>query len=273
MTISVARPTVKTRLINEWNNWALFEKIWLATAIAVILTLSIIWNDTTIGFISSIAGIICVVLAAKGKIATYYFGVVQAGTYAYISYTYALYGEAMLNAFFFLPLQFIGWIVWFKFRKTATASIQGENVYVKRLTWKQWAWLLPAIAIACFVYAELLSVINAQQVRLDSVAVILSVAAQILMMLRYADQWILWIIVNILTITLWFITLVTSEDGNDWAIFAMWCAFLVNSVYGWLNWRKIAKAQNSKESAETVILHGNTTISLLVNKEQDSEGK
>lgn len=222
------------------KQWTPFEIIWLFTAVATITTLGFIWQDTWLGFISSISGIICVVLAAKGKIATYYFGVVQAGTYAYIAYGYGLYGEAMLNAFFFLPIQFVGWFIWMKHRKPKGQKERGEDVYAKRLTKKQWFILVPVLLATIAVYAWILTSINAQQVHLDSFAVILSVFAQILMTLRYADQWVMWIIVNVLTIALWFNTLVT-QGGNDWAVFAMWCAFLINSIYGWLNWRKLAK--------------------------------
>lgn len=233
------------------KQWTPFELIWLVVATATITTLGFIWQDTWLGMVSSIAGIICVVLAAKGKIATFYFGIIQAATYAYIAYGYGLYGEAMLNAFFYFPLQFVGIWLWMKHRKPNTEATRGEDIYAKRLTIKQWAFIIPALAVVIVGYGWILTTINAQQVHLDSFAVILSVFAQILMTLRYADQWTMWIIVNVLTIALWFNTLI-QQGGNDWTIFAMWCAFLVNSIYGWLNWRKLAKATPEPAVKEVV---------------------
>lgn len=234
-------PTTKEQVMAKiLNQWTIFEKTWLITAVITITTLCIIWQDNWLGFISSISGILCVILAAKGKLSTYYFGTIQAATYAYIAYGYGLYGEAMLNAFFYLPLQFIGWFLWFKNRKPKNQTTHGEDIYAKKLTLKQWAWLIPLLLATIAIYAWVLTTINAQQVHLDSFAVILSVFAQILMTLRYADQWTLWIIVNVLTISLWFTTLIQS-GGGDWAVFAMWVAFLINSVYGWWNWRNLAK--------------------------------
>ena len=93
--------------------------------------------------------------------------------------------------------------------------------------------------------------IGAQQVRIDSVAVVVSIFAQILMTLRYAEQWIMWIVVNVLTIALWVITL-TYSGGGDWAIFVMWCAYLVNSTYGWVNWRKLSQESERLEGADPV---------------------
>lgn len=230
-----------------WQHWTLFEKLWIGIAVAVIAVVSIVIGESWIGFISSISGILCVIAAAKGKIATYYFGILQAATYAWISYSYALYGEAMLNALFFLPIQFIGLTIWEKHGKTADTAQYGENVYANRLSWKQWLVLVPSIIGIALIYRVFLMSIDAAEVGLDSFAVVISLFAQLLMVLRYAEQWLLWITVNVLTIILWLRTLASSE-GADWAIFAMWCAFLVNSIYGYLNWRKLAKKDAQKET-------------------------
>jgi nicotinamide mononucleotide transporter len=242
-------------MINKLNflkNWTLFEKIWLFTSAAILFVLSLIWHDTPLGFVSSITGILTVVFAAKGKIATFYFGLIQAGTYAYIAYGYGLYGEAMLNAFFYFPTQIIGLILWMRHKKNQTTAVNGEDIYAKRLTKKQLLIFSPIVLAAVLGYAVILETINAQQVRLDSIAVVLSIAAQILLLLRYAEQWIMWIVVNVLTIALWFFTLVQS-GGNDWAIFAMWVAFLVNSVYGYINWRKLSKPENVEKKKQEVL--------------------
>lgn len=232
-----------------WQHWTLFEKLWIGIAVTVITTVSILLGENWIGFISSISGILCVIAAAKGKIATYYFGIIQASTYAWIAYGYSLYGEAMLNAFFFLPIQFIGLYIWKKHSKSVAEAQYGENIYAKRLSWKQWLVLLPSIVVIASLYSIFLTSIDAAEVGLDSFAVVISLFAQLLMTLRYAEQWLLWITVNVLTIILWFRTLASAE-GTDWAIFVMWCAFLVNSVYGYWNWRKLAKHDAQQDTLQ-----------------------
>ena len=227
-----------------FKNWTLFEKAWLIISTVIILILSILWDDTLLGTISSIAGIICVVLAAKGKIGTYVVGVVQCSTYGYIAYGYGLYGESMLNLLFYLPIQFIGFYLWFKNKKSPDEAAYGEEIYAKRLTTKQWLYTGAGILVAYISYSLFLSRIGANLAGLDGLAVVLSVVAQILMIMRYAEQWILWIIVNVITIALWAIILV-QQGGNDWTVFVMWCAFLVNSIYGYINWIKISKAQGA----------------------------
>lgn len=225
------------------KNWTMFEKVWLSVFTLVNIYLFVAFKDTWLGLISSITGMLCVVLVAKGKISNYYFGIIQCGTYAYISYTYGLYGEAMLNGLFYFPLQFVGIYMWNKHK--ASTSTVGEDVEVKKLTKRGWITLIIVSIVSSAIYAEILHLIGGQQVRIDSIAVVLSIIAQILMLKRYAEQWFLWILVNLLSISLWLITLIKT-GGNDWAMLVMWSAFLVNSVYGYVNWVKMGKQQEVK---------------------------
>ena len=79
-----------------------------------------------------------VVLVAKGKIANYYFGIIQTGLYAYIAYGYGLYGEVMLNGLFYFPLQFVGIYLWS--RHTVKSDARGEDVVVHSLSKAGWMW-------------------------------------------------------------------------------------------------------------------------------------
>ena len=227
----------------------MFEKVWLVTFTVINSWLFFAWEDTTLGLISSMTGMLCVILIAKGKISNFFFGMVQTSTYAYISYSYGLYGEAMLNGLFYFPMQFIGLYMWNK--NKALQKVKDEDIVIKRLTKKGWGVLVVSVVMGAFIYMELLFYINAQQVRIDSFAVVMSVAAQILMTLRFAEQWIMWVLVNMLSIVLWIVTL-TQSDGNDYTMLVMWTAFLVNSIYGWYNWEKLAKQSQHEEKSESM---------------------
>lgn len=221
------------------KGWTLFEKMWLGVFTVINIYLYFAFEDTLLGLISSMTGMLCVVLVAKGKISNYYFGIIQTVTYAYISYTYQLYGEAMLNAIFYLPIQFIGIYMWSK-NKTVQ-SIKGEDVIVKKMNAKAWTIFIVLAVIASAIYAVLLTKIGGKQVHVDSFAVVLSIGAQILMLKRYAEQWIIWIVVNVLSIILWATAL--KSGGNDYTVLVMWTAFLFNSIYGYVNWLKLEKKQ------------------------------
>jgi nicotinamide mononucleotide transporter len=218
------------------KSWTRFEMAWLFTFTMINVYLFFAWSDSLIGLISSFSGMLCVVLVAKGKISNYYFGIIQTLTYAYIAYGYGLYGEAMLNALFYFPIQFIGIYLW---RKNKTErGVKGEDVKVRSLSKMGWLYTLLTIFILTIGYGFFLKYLGGNNVWTDSATNVLSIAAQIMMLKRLTEQWLLWIAVNVLSIFLW-LSVLLSQGGNDFSMLVMWSAFLVNSIYGYLNWRKM----------------------------------
>ena len=223
-----------------FKEWTWFERIWLLLFSIVNVFLYLKWDSGLIGLISAMSGMLCVVLVAKGKISNFVFGIVNTATYAYISYGYGLYGESMLNALFYLPTQFIGLWMWQRHR--SVNKVRDEDIEIKRLNVKGWAIVIASVVVGAYAYMHVLMALDAQQVRIDSVAVVMSVVAQILLTLRYAEQWVLWILVNLLSIVLWVVTL-SQSGGSDYTMPVMWTAFLINSIYGWINWLKLQQGK------------------------------
>ena len=223
-----------------FKEWTWFERIWLLLFSIVNVFLYLKWDSGLIGLISAMSGMLCVVLVTKGKISNFVFGIVNTATYAYISYGYGLYGESMLNALFYLPTQFIGLWMWQRHR--SVNKVRDEDIEIKRLSVKGWAIVIASVVVGAYAYMHVLMALDAQQVRIDSVAVVMSVVAQILLTLRYAEQWVLWILVNLLSIVLWVVTL-SQSGGSDYTMPVMWTAFLINSIYGWINWLKLQQGK------------------------------
>ena len=231
--------------MNLFKEWTRFERIWLLLFSIVNVFLYLKWDSGLIGLVSAMSGMLCVVLVAKGKISNFVFGIVNTATYAYISYGYGLYGESMLNALFYLPTQFIGLWMWQRHR--SVNKVRDEDIEIKRLSVKGWAMVIASVVVGAYAYMHVLMALDAQQVRIDSVAVVMSVVAQILLTLRYAEQWVLWILVNLLSIVLWVVTL-SQSGGSDYTMPVMWTAFLINSIYGWINWLKLQQGKTAQMS-------------------------
>lgn len=222
------------------NDWTNFEKLWLLSFTIINIYLFFAWDDTILGLVTSITGMLCVVLVAKGKVSNFYFGIIQTGTYAYISYGYGLYGEVMLNGLFYFPLQFIGIYLWN--RNRADNVVKGEDIRINSLTKKGWFITLLSFTAIFVLYAFLLKKLGGSIVWIDSATTTLSVIAQLLMLKRYTEQWLFWIAVNVLSIVLWVKALIL-QAGNDVSMLVMWSAFLINSIYGYYNWSKLYKRQ------------------------------
>lgn len=220
------------KLSSLFHGWSLFEKCWIIIFTAIQIYLFFAWKDNALGLISSLSNMLCVVLVAKGRMENFFFGVIATATYAYISYKNQIFGEAMLSAFFYFPMQFIGIYFWLKHQNKKTDDHE-QDIQVQRLSPKGWLITLLIIVIGSFCYAELLALLNAKQIKLDSFTVVISIVAQILMTMRYAEQWLLWLTTNILGIFIWL-------NAHDYHMVMMWTALLLNSSYGWWQWRKHA---------------------------------
>ena len=137
---------MKNRILSAYD-WFLIVGVIASNILYSILS----GNIDLVGSVASIAGVLCVVLVAKGSIWNYLFGIVNVSMYAYISYKAALYGDAALNALYYVPMQFIGWWQWRK--RGAAVSVDessGGAVQVKarRFDWKQRAMLFAGCAVA-----------------------------------------------------------------------------------------------------------------------------
>jgi nicotinamide mononucleotide transporter len=230
--------SVKANMIKHLEDWGLFEKLWLCAFSLVTIYLYFAWDDTILGLIASLTGMLCVVLVAKGKISNYYPGIINVILYAYIAYGQKYYGEVMLNLLYFLPMQFIGLYLWKKNRIQGTDSEKVKTAFMSNTSRIVWTIIS---CIGVFIYGLILKRMGGNLPFVDSISTILSIIAMILMAKRYVEQWILWIVVDVVSIIMWFVALMNG--GNDISILIMWIAYLVNAIYGQINWMKLHRTQ------------------------------
>ena len=200
-----------------------------------------------VGSIAGIAGVLCVVLVAKGSIWNYLFGIVNVSMYAYISYKAALYGDAALNAFYYVPMQFIGWWQW---RKRGAAMSESEadgagvQVKARRFSWRQRAVLAVGCAAAVIAGGFILRYFGDPQPFKDSTTTVLSIVAQALMALAFMEQWALWIITNVVSVVMWSICVARGE-AHAAVMVIMWVFYLMNSLNGFRVWLKLSRSSQS----------------------------
>ena len=96
----------------ELQGWGKFEKIIFPSEIIFIAFISVYMKDNKIALISAICGICATILAGKGKISCYFFGIISNICYGYISFKNAFWGNLGLNLLYYLPMQFVGIANW-----------------------------------------------------------------------------------------------------------------------------------------------------------------
>ena len=213
-----------------FGGWKPFEAAWLLIFIAAQIGIYIYNPDSILGMVSGISGIICNVFVSKGKISNYFFGLIFAYTYFYISLGANFLGEMNTTLYVYIPAQFIGYFLW---KANMQKEQNSDAVIAKALTVKGWIGLLAFLIIGTLLFVEILNYYGGSSTGLDGLSTIIVVAAQALMVLRYREQWLLWIVLNIISILLW---------ADNTSMYVMYSAYLLNSLYGYYNWSKLQKA-------------------------------
>lgn len=219
---------------NEFRGWKFIEVLWLTIATLTILGLSIYWHETPIGIISAVTGVICVVLTGKGKLSCYAFGVINCIAYAYMAYHAKFYGDFIENAFYYLPMQFVGFMAWKKHM-----SKESSEVIAERMTNKTRLIYLIGIITGTYVYGQFLIKLGGNLPYLDAVTNVMSVVAMILTVKRYAEQWFLWIIIDIITVAMWYTAFVQNQESI--ATLVMWMVYLINAIIMFVRWYNTSK--------------------------------
>ena len=218
-------------LKNEMSTWTMFEKTWFILATIVIVVLSIYWKDSWISFTASVTGVWCVILTGKGKRSSFIFGFINIIFYSLISFKAKYYGEVMLNLLYYLPTNFIGWFAWKKY-----INNNNGEVIKKRLSFKNRCFVYFITLIAIFGYGFILKKMGGNLPYIDSMSTVVSIVAQILLIKRLMEQWILWIVVDIVTIIMWAINF--AHGGESIATLAMWSVYLINACIMFYKWNQ-----------------------------------
>ncbi len=227
---------IKKIIKNEFSGWNKFEVLWLIISSLTIISLSIYFNDKLIGIICSLAGVIGVVLNGKGKLFNYLFSFINCLLYGVIAYKAHLYGEAILNFLYYVPMQFIGFNIWRKNINNKTHEV--NKIHMKNTNR---LLLLIVIIVGSVLYAIVLNLLKDAMPCISSIITIMSVVAMFIGVKMYSEQWWLWIIINILEVYIWSINL---SNGSDIATLLMWLVYLFNSIIMCIKWEKEVKKNN-----------------------------
>lgn len=225
---------MKNMIKNELSGWKLLEVIWLLLACSVITMLSIYWKDSLMGIISAVTGVACVVLTGKGKLSAYAFGLVNCFLYGIIAYQAKLYGETMLNLLYYVPMQFVGFHIWRKHMDEESHEVKKLHMNNKtRLLW------LTIMIVGTVGYGLILKVLGDAMPFVDSFTTVSSVVAMIVSVKMFAEQWWIWIAVDVFSVYMWWCNFQTGSDNM--ATLLMWIVYLGNAIIMCIKWEKEAR--------------------------------
>lgn len=180
------------------------------------------YNLSYIETIGTICGLLCIYLASIEKSINYLFGLLNVSLFAVIFFQINLYASLILQIFFFIA-NIYGWYAWTKVnKKTQQVELRTRWMSTQKLII---TLIINAIFIGLLtIYIDsvfkiltemVVAGLNIVYVNItmpelapdaypfwDSTMMILSITAQILMTRKYVESWIIWVIINLISIVI-----------------------------------------------------------------------
>jgi nicotinamide mononucleotide transporter len=221
------------KIKSYFSDWTMLEKLWLITVCTIMTVIWYINGDSVFLLALTLTGCLNLVLGAKGKIAGLYFAIINCLLYSYQCMGVKLYGEVMYNMLFSIPVSAIAIYLWNK-NKDDDGKIRFKVMPMKVII-----VTFVGTLIAVFLYAKALNLLGGNLAFMDSLTTVVSVVASILYLMRFSEQWLMWVGVNALSIVMW-VMVYASGDKSALIIIVMKVTNLLNSLYGYYNWKQIA---------------------------------
>lgn len=210
-------------IINKFGKWigveGTFASWFVILGILTQLITCYIMEDTALSVCSGIAGVISVVLCSQKKYAFYFWSILQLITIMIISYQTDLFGKVLENSFYLVTI-LIGMLTW-----------TYNNVQSRKMD--KFDYMLFTIVFLPLAFAMSYMIVthyNYDQIWLDTITTTIGIIAQIMLILRFKEQWILWFILDVLCVILW------AKDGN-WCLMTQYIFWTINCIYGYFYWR------------------------------------
>jgi nicotinamide mononucleotide transporter len=216
-----------------WDGFSLNEKLFMWGMVLLQILVYIVAPDSWYGVVAGIAGCISVVLTAKGRWMMYPIGFIQNFTYTVLAFQNMFYGEVIEQVFYIVTMIW-GMVAWARNMHTNEDGTQDVNT--RKFGLAEWLFTIVGVTVGTWLFGRVLVAMGAAQPYTDAATNVMALFAQILMVKRYREQWVLWLLIDVFCIKMWWV-------AGNWSMVAMYVAWTANCIYGWINWTKLNKME------------------------------
>lgn len=215
--------------------------LWLGS-LSVIL-ISFVLSDTGdwLSLIASLLGVTSLIFCAKGNPVGQGLMIIFGLMYGYISYGFAYYGEMATYLGMTLPMSAISLIAWLKNPYKSNRS----EVAVNRVSKKEIPLMLLLTLFVTVAFYYILRHFGTANLIPSTLSIATSFIAAYLTFRRSPFFAFAYAINDIVLIVLWI--LACKEDISYISVVICFAVFLINDLYGFFNWRKIERKQQTSK--------------------------
>lgn len=173
-----------------------------------------------------VTGVVYLVLEILQKNAMWVVGILT-GTACAISFAYQQVWASMALNIYYVAMSVVGLVQWRK----AGGKVEQGAIHLSTLSRKTALLSAALFVVGSVVAIQVLRAAGDSVPQLDGIATVLSVIATWWLAQSYLQQWLLWIVADILTTVLCLMT------GQYWMAL-LYGAYVLSAVYGYFHWKK-----------------------------------
>ena len=211
--------------------------LWSCSVLLILISFCIFDRENYLTLIASLIGVTSLIFNAKGNPIGQVLMVIFSLLYGVISYTFAYYGEMITYLGMTMPMAVVALIAWLKNPYKGNKAEVKVNSISKAESLLM--WVIAAVVTVLFYF--ILKYFNTANIIPSTLSVTTSFVAVYLTFRRSPFFALAYTANDIVLIVLW--VMASICDTKYISVVVCFMAFLVNDIYGYVNWQKMKKRQ------------------------------
>jgi nicotinamide mononucleotide transporter len=184
-------------------------------------------TDIVLEIIAVIFGFLSVWFSKQNKILVFPTGMISTSIFVYLLFKWTLLGDMMINAYYFI-MSVYGWYIWTrKVDETHVTPISFTTKKEKATS----VWIFIMTLLFVFVVYQTFNMWTGWVAYVDTITTAIFFVGMWLMARRKVENWIFWIIGDLISIPLYFYKGFTFTS-------LQYFGFTIIAIFGYLAWKK-----------------------------------
>ena len=215
--------------------------LWSSSVLLIIASFLIFDRENYMTLIASVIGSTALIFNAKGNPVGQALIIIFSIFYAIISYSFAYYGEMITYLGMSAPMAVIALISWLRNPYNGNRS----EVKVNRIKRKEVVFMLILTAAVTAAFYFILKAFGTANLIPSTISVTTSFIAAYLTFRRSPFFALAYASNDVILLILW--TMATLTDISYLSVIICFLMFLINDIYGFINWTKMQKRQSKSD--------------------------
>ena len=225
------------KLLNYFTKFEI--GLWNSSVLIIVATFIIFEEKDYLTLIASLIGATFLILNAKGNLLGQFLTIVFSLLYGIISYRFDYYGEMITYLCMSMPIAIIALISWLKNPYKGNKS----EVAVNNISKKETVFMTILATIVTIIFYYILKYFNTANLIPSTLSITTSFLASYLTFRRSPYYALFYAANDIVLIVLWVLASIT--DISYLSVVICFIVFLVNDLYGFINWKRMEKRQKN----------------------------